>query len=252
MTPIGHSHTQLTSNIALWAPGHRPSLGKTAHTPAGPTYPTECIGPLPPLLARVHRAELVERLVLRMRAALLNPVQVELLLGYRRVQILQNTVVEFGREGWLSAYAWELLPGGRPCLVPRPLSFVSAVGQGHEGRWLSGFALGLMLEHRRYHYQRCQLSSVQGLLPTYVMWVMSRLNDHLAQTMEMAQVHQAIERALLSNPHAVERSTAHQGLDAAVLAQAKERLRFAGHPVDLAPTLKDYQDCQRCLQNNAY
>lgn len=109
-----------------------------------------------------------------------------------------------------------------------------------------------MVELRRYHHQRRKLSSVQGLLPTYVMWVMSRLYDHLAQTMEMAPIHQAIERSLLSNPHAVGRSTAHQGLDTAVLALAKERLRLAGHPVDLPPTLKDYQDYQRCLQNNAY
>lgn len=172
--------------------------------------------------------------------------------GFRRIQILQTTVVEFGAEGQLNAYAWEMQPGARLVLQSRPLSFVSALGHGHEGRWCSGFAQGLLVELRRYYHQRRQLTPVRHVLPTYVLWLVSRMSAHLAQTMEMAPMHLAIEQALLCNPNAEGRSDARRGLNAAVLALAKKRLRLAGHHGRLAPTLKDYQDYQRCLQNNAY
>lgn len=251
MTPIGYSHTQLTSSIALWAPCERTPLGKTVDVPLGPTYPTDWLGPLPSPISRVHRSELVERLVLKMRAALLNPVQVELWFGRRRVQILQTTVIEFEPDGGLNAYAWELSSGSRPCLEPRPLSFVSAVGSGHEGRWLSGFAAGLLREVRRYHYQRRQLNRVQELMPAYVMWVMDRVHAHLNQTVPLEPVHSAIEQALLSDPDAIGRPAARLGLNLAALSYARTMARVAHHQGTQTPTLKDYQECLPCLLNNA-
>ena len=251
MTPIGYGLTQLTSTIALSAPGHRPTSGMARAAAAGPRYPLDWLWPIPRPLTRIHCPEVLERLVLRMRAALLNPVQVELRGGYRRVQVLQTTVIEFGREDWLCAYAWETGPGTRLVLEPRPLSHVSAAGSGHEGRWRSGFAQGLLKELRRhYHYLR-QLSDVEAMLPTYVLWVIDRVQSHLQETVPLEPVHAAIEQALLCDPDVPDRFYARLGLNAGVLSRARVLAQFTGHLGSDVPSLKDYQECLPCLQNNA-
>lgn len=251
MTPIEYGHTQLTSTIALWAPGQCPRPTQSSPAVAGPGYPLDWLGPVPSLFARVHRPEILERMVLRMRAALLNPVQVEWRGSYRRVQILQTTIIEFRSRGELSAYAWESVRGIRLVPVPRPLSYVSAEGRGHEGRWCSGFAQGLLVELRGHHYRRRQLSKVQAVLPTYVLWVIDRVKTHLQETLPQAPVHAAIEQALQCAPNVERRYYAQLGLEADVLSRARVLARFTRHLGSDTPSLKDYQECLPCLQKSA-
>ena len=251
MTPIGYGLTHLTSTIALSAPGHRPTSGLARAAAAGPRYPLNWLEPIPRVLTRIHCPEVLERLLLRMRAALLSPVQVELRGGYRRVQVLQTTVFEFGREEWLCAYAWETGPGTRLVLEPRPLSHVSAAGPGHESRWRSGFAQGFMTELRRHYYQLRQLSETEALLPIYVLWVIDRVQSHLQETVPLESVHAAIERALLCDPDVPDRFYGRLGLDASVLSCARVLAQVTGRLSAEVPSLKDYQECLPCLQNNA-
>lgn len=251
MTPIGYSLTQLTSTIALSAPFHRPTSGMARARAVGPRYPLEWLWPIPRVFTRIHCPDVLERLVLRMRAALLNPVQIEMRGGYRRIQILQTTVIEFGRENGLYAYAWETGPGSRLVLEPRPLSYVSAGGPGHECRWRSGFAQGFWNDLRRHYYQLHQLSHVEAKLPAYVLWVMERVQSHLTETVPMEPVHAAIERALLCDPDIPDRFYGRLGLDVRVLSRARVLAQFTGHLSSAVPSLKDYQECLPCLQNNA-
>lgn len=251
MTPIGYGHTQLTSTIALWAPGHRPLPGQPTLFVGGPGYPLDWLGPVPSLFACVHHPEILARMVLRMRAALLNPVQVEWRGSNRRVQILQTTIIEFRTQGELSAFAWELVRGIRPVPAPRPLSYVSAEGRGHEGRWCSGFAQGLLVELRGHHYRRRQLSKVQAVLPTYVLWAIDRVKTHLQETVPQGPVHAAIEHALQCDPNVERRHHAQLGLDAGTLSRARVLARFTRHLGSDIPSLKDCQECLPCLQNSA-
>jgi hypothetical protein len=245
MIPIGHSHTRLTSTISLF-PMQDPRIYGVSPVPlAGPDYPLDWLDPIPRPLCRVHHPDLLQRLVLRMRASILDPVRIETEFGYRRVQLLQTTLVEFGSEGHLCYYAWGITQQ-RPCLTTVPTSFVSAVGLGHEGRWHSGFAVGLLAALRRLHHW---LSPEWSLVPPYVMWVMDRVRSHLRDYIDMAPVHDVIGQALLSDPKAEGRPTVRMGLDPLVLAQAKTLAHYAADPASPYPTLKDYMECIPCLQN---
>lgn len=251
MTPIGYSRTQLTSTIALSAPCHRPTSGMARARAVGPRYPLDWLWPIPRAFTRIHCPEVLELLVLRMRAALLNPVQVEMRGGYRRVQVLQTTVIEFGRESGLCAYAWETGPGSRLVLEPRPLSYVSAGGSGHESRWRSGFAQGFWNDLRRHYYQLHQLSHVEAKLLAFVLWVIERVQSHLTETVPMEPVHAAIERALLCDPEIPDRLYGRLGLNVHALSRARVLAQFTGDLSSDIPSLKDYQECLPCLQNNA-
>jgi hypothetical protein len=136
-------------------------------------------------------------------------------------------------------------------LEPRPLSYVSAAGRGHEGRWRSGFAQGLLKELRGHYHQLRQLSNVEALLPTYVLWAIDRVECHLKETVPLEPVHAAIERALLCDPDVPDRFDGRLGLDASVLSRARVLAQFTGHLGADVPSLKDYQECLPCLQNNA-
>lgn len=245
MTPIGDSRTRLTSSTALFPLTERRNYGVDPAPRVGPDYPLDWLGRIPHPLCRIHHPDLLQRLALRMITSTLDPVQIESEFSYRRIQLLQTTVVEFGSEGHLRTYTWGLTKQ-RPCLTPVPTSFVSAVGLGHEGRWHSGFALGLMAAMRRLHHWH---SAEWSLVPPYVVWVMDRMRSHLRETVDMAPVHEAIRQALLSDRKAEGRSTVRLGLDPQVLDQAKT---LALYPADAScpyPTLGDYQECIPCLQN---
>ena len=197
MTPIGQSHTRLTSTIALFPMEDRPIYGVNPVPMPGPGYPMDWLGPVPPPLCRVHHPDLIQRMVQRMRASTLDPVRIETVFGFRRVQLLHTTVVEFGPEEHLCTYAWGFT-GIRPCLTPVPTSFVSALGAGHEGRWHSGFAMGVMAAMQRLHHA---LSAERSLVAPYVMWVMDQVRSHLRDTIDIAPVHTAIQKALTERPH---------------------------------------------------
>jgi len=245
MTPIGDFRTRLTSSTALFPLTDWRNHGVNPAPLVGPGYPLAWLGQIPHPLCRVHHPDLLQRMALRMIASTLDPVQIECEFGYRRVQLLQTTVVEFGSEGHLRTYAWGLTKQ-RPCLTPLPTSFVSAVGLGHEGRWHSGFALGLLAALRRLHHWH---SAEWSLVPPYVVWVIDRMRSYLRNTVNMAPVHEAIQQALLTDPRAEGRSTVRLGLDPQVLDQAKTLALYSADATCPYPTLGDYQECIPCLQN---
>lgn len=246
MTPIGDSRTRLVSTTTLFPITEWRIFGVHPATPAGPSYPLNWLGRVPRPLCRVHHPDLLQRLVLRMIASTFDPVQVECEFNFRRVQLLQTTVVEFGPEGNLRSYAWGFA-SHRPCLTPLPTSFVSALGIGHEGRWHSGFAMGMMAALWRLHHWR---TIERSLVPTYVIWVMERLRSHLRDTIDLAPVHEAIRRALLSDPKADGRSSNRMGLDPHTLAKAEMLAFYSADASRPYATLSDYKECLTCLQNS--
>lgn len=245
MTPIGHSRTRLTSTTTLFPFTDRRVFGVNPAPRAGPCYPLDWLDTVPHPLCRVHHPDLLQRLVLRMIASTLDPVQIECDFGFRRVQLLQTTVVEFGYEGHLQSYAWSF-SSQRPCLTTVPTSFVSAVGTGHEGRWHSGFAMGLLAALRRLHHWH---SAEWSLVPPYVVWMMDRVRSHLRDTIDMAPAHEVIRRALLGDPKAEGRPIFRMGLQPLVLAQAQTLAFYSGDPTCPYPTLNDYKECTSCLQS---
>lgn len=77
------------------------------------------------------------------------------------------------------------------------------------------------------------------------------VQSHLQETVPLERVYAAIEQALLCDPEVPDRFYGRLGLDASVLSRARVLAQFTGHLGTDVPSLKDYQECLPCLQNNA-
>lgn len=169
------------------------SLDPASLVEFGDTCPT--IRPSPEVF-HLHRSQFVREFWCRMRARMRQPVDIDLSLGVRRVQVLGMAVYEFAPDDSVSTSMWKFADG-RPVRAAMPESEMSIAGIPHAESWMRWFTQVMAVEYAARYSVPIEDAD------DYCIDVFDRWKWKFGK-IEVRAMREAIARGVAANPMALE------------------------------------------------